>query len=319
MSRNHVIIYCRKSVSKADEKEYSLEYQERYCFNFAKSNKIRVTRIMKEIKSGYKNRRRMLDEIINEYSNITLLVYRVDRFSRNVNHGIELLETAEINNIRIIFVRDNLHFTNANPNNKDYMKILTELSEAEKESDKISQRLKETIFYKKSKGLYIGGIVPYGYNVENTFEGKKLIVNKYEQHVIDFIILCREDDKKTKQRLNKLLKLIAKKNYRSIKLEDKKGVSMNFMEGYMTFTDIAALLNEYEVYKRKNKWTDNMINTIYKNNTVDEDVEMEVDKVDENIIIDLNDNLDYKKRYKDDDFEIQENDHTQVLKKMKLQ
>jgi DNA invertase Pin-like site-specific DNA recombinase len=265
MVQNNGIIYCRKSQGNDIKQEHSLNFQEQICINFAKTNNIKIVKILKEIKSAYKENYRLLNDIIKYDSNINLIIYCIDRFSRNVTLGKKLLDLAGNNNIKIFFIKEKIIFNGNNTNKNIYNKILNGIKDAQSESEKISSRIKNIIKYKKSQGLYLGGYIPYGYNTINTFNGKKLVINNYEDNIINFILFCRKDSKKKIKEFNSLLKLINIYN-KPIILYDNENNTVKYMEGYMTFNNIAKLLNEYKIYNRGIEWNGNMIRTIYKNN-----------------------------------------------------
>ena len=148
------VIYCRVST-----KEQSLEMQCMQCMKFAEENNFKIKDVIKEKRSARSfNNLKELRKIIEENTNITILVYSIDRFCRNTKDALNLLSLLEYKNINLASVSENIDLSTASGRHS----FRQRMSAAELESDLISERIKRTTGYKKELG-HIGGRSPYGY------------------------------------------------------------------------------------------------------------------------------------------------------------
>jgi site-specific DNA recombinase len=103
------IIYCRVSTAAQEDKS-SLKSQAEACAQFAKDNGYTVARTVKEIYSGaYLFERPKLTEIREEMkrgSVDALIVYTIDRLSRNTAHLYILKEESDRYNTKLIFATE---------------------------------------------------------------------------------------------------------------------------------------------------------------------------------------------------------------------
>jgi len=251
------VIYCRISVARPEEN--SLNAQETIAREFIQRNRLVEKYVCRESGSAYTRKTAKLEQIITNEKNIVLIIKCVDRFSRNVVYGKQLLDMAWKNRIQIVFVQEQIIFKDVASGNK----VLACIGEAEKEVKRMTQRIRDINKDKRSNGLHIGGSVPYGFAKKRTHLGNKLVLNQYESKVVKLIIFLREDKKKSLVTANALLRSI---NNRAdpIEFDNKYGEPTNEMDGYMTYTQIAELLNEYNITKRGEKWKSSTINSVHK-------------------------------------------------------
>ena len=162
-----VIIYSRIS-SKAQ----SLEAQTSSCKDYCVKNNLTVTEIITETGSGrsMKNLKK-LRKLITGSKNITILVYSVDRFSRNTADALNFMKILDSNNINLISVADNIDLSSGSGRHSFRMRV----SAAELEIDLLSERVKRSIAFKRSRGDFIG-VAPYGYKTQ--FIGKRFCRKK---------------------------------------------------------------------------------------------------------------------------------------------
>ncbi len=261
-----VIIYAR--VSTHDQ---NLEAQIDICKVYCNENELNIIEIIEEKCSAYRFRQPQLHNILSNNKNIKILVYCVDRFSRNILFCEEYLQLIEKNNLTLLSTKEMIDLKSAIGKFEFKSKIL----QAELEANKISERVKLNIEYKKRNNIQILRPI-YGYNIENN----KRVKNESEYYVIDFILSLYEKNKSTSQ-INRMIKqLLSKLN----KL-DNEFVNMDFFDndGDILHDDnilinvspelISSILNNIRVYKKNKKWTKKMIDYIY-NKMVDDSIDM---------------------------------------------
>lgn len=194
------VVYTRIS-----SPEQNLDSQEFSCMEYANQNNFNVVKVFKEVGSAHYSTLNLsvLNSLITSYTDFTLIVYSVDRLSRNTNNAEYLFNTFRANNINVVSVSE--HFNVLENRAVFYNRVQL----AQNESDLISQRVKRSIDFRKAKGDYIGG-VPYGkklisivlkkdrnvnhaeqlYNQQNLGDNSGELINGYiqEQQVSDVIV-----------------------------------------------------------------------------------------------------------------------------------
>ena len=277
-------------VSSIGQNEYnkgvSLQAQEQICAKFAHENKLNIRSIYKEIHSAYNKVPKVLNDVVNKKKQ-TILCSSVDRFSRSIYIGIELANKAIKNKNQIIFIQEKLIIKTL----EEVCLLKKHLLNSEDESLIISQRIKKARTYLINNGMHPGGAIPYGYNVVN----KKLVVNSYEEKVIKFIKLCKNDVINC-NKLNTYMKQISNLDtYVDINCYDINNQIINQLSECLNNQEITDLLNDYNILKRGNLWTPRMINTAIKpydpkvdlgDTKLDDwcDIKSEISTIDVNII-----------------------------------
>lgn len=126
------------------------------------------------------NFQRMIQDI--EKRNINCIITKdLSRLSRNsfeANYYIELYFLER--NIRYISVLDNVDTGTKNSNN-DMIQFKTLINDWY--SKDISRKIKSSVWARKEKGMFMGGIAPYGYNKSKN-DKHKLVVNKQEARIV---------------------------------------------------------------------------------------------------------------------------------------
>jgi DNA invertase Pin-like site-specific DNA recombinase len=251
------IIYCRVSSLSQNtfNKSISLQNQECICNKYAHEQDIKVSSIYKEVNSAYNKIPSMLGNIIN-LKNTIIIIMCVDRFSRSLPLGIQMLQTSIKNNNKIIFIRENLQVSKNN-----HIKLLIPyLNMTQLESKLISNRAILSKQYLRSKGMFLGGSIPYGYKVYK----RKLVPTCNEQNVIEFINICKQnhiDSSVINQKMRAITKI---QPYEIINCYNEECCVVKFITEKLTNVEIANLLNSYNVYKRGTKWTGGKVNSVYK-------------------------------------------------------
>lgn len=254
------VIYCRVSSMAQNEynKGVSLQVQEQLCIKFAYENKLRAKAVHKEVHSVYNKIPRILTDIIKRKKQ-NIIISSVDRFSRSKIIGIKMAQQALKNKNKLIFVQEKFVVAE----NSDLIILEQFLKNTENESAVIGSRIKKARNFLISNGMFAGGSVPYGYKVLD----KKLVKEIYEQRVIDFINMCRENEIYC-NKLNKKMISIAKISpYVPINCYDKNNKSVPVITEPITFQDIADLLNSYGILKRGGLWCPRVIKTAIKEYT----------------------------------------------------
>jgi DNA invertase Pin-like site-specific DNA recombinase len=259
------IVYCRVSSAAQNEfnKSVSLQAQEQLCSKFAHENKFSVKSIFKEVHSAFNNASKILSDIINKKST-NIIISSVDRYSRSVCIGMKLANISINNNNKLIFIQEKFVCKNVS----DLLLLNKYLLNTENESKILSVRIKTSRAFLISNGLFPGGYVPYGYEIND----RKLIKNQNEHDIIDFIktclkykILCVDLNIKMKNLEQKLPKeLLTSNEYVPINFYDDEGDIIHVITEKLTNKEISELLNSYNILKRGVLWNPNSIKTAIK-------------------------------------------------------
>lgn len=252
LNNNNIIIYCRVST-----KMQSIEAQEFSCKEYCKNNNYNIINIIHEIGSAYKNiKLPKLENIIQNNFNITLLIYSIDRFSRNLNKCNELLTLIEKNNIILKSVKEDINLLT--PIGRHNFR--NHVSQAQFESELISERIKNTMNYKKQN------TPKYGYYIENN----KLNINKQEYAINNFIVNNYNkylSSKKFTEKLFNLLNILNKDKQDYVNVEffnNDEPIDYN-KEIKISAGILSDILNEYKIYNRDKQWKEYKIREMYNN------------------------------------------------------
>ncbi len=171
------VIYARYSSER--QTEQSIEGQIRECTEYAERNDIVIvdTYIDRAMTGTNDNRtdfQRMLKDSAKKAWDM-ILVYKLDRFSRNKYEMAIHRKTLKDNNVRLQSVKENI------PDTPEGI-ILESLLEgmAEYYSVELAQKVRRGQRESRIKGNYLGGGVPYGYRVVN----KKFVIQEDEAKIV---------------------------------------------------------------------------------------------------------------------------------------
>lgn len=161
-------IYARQSIDKKDS--ISIESQIQYC--------------MKEVSGDYKlyvdkgysgsniNRpdfEKMMQDIENGIIS-RVVVYKLDRISRSLLDFAHIIEI--FNKQKVEFISQTEKFDTSTSIGRAMLSIVMVFAQLERET--IQQRVKDNYYQRGEKGLYLGGIAPFGFNkIETVYHGKK--------------------------------------------------------------------------------------------------------------------------------------------------
>lgn len=174
------VIYARYSCD--NQTEQSIEGQLRVCEEYAQRNDIVIveTYIDRAMTGTNDNRpdfQRMIKDSAKKEWNY-VLVYKLDRFSRNKYESVIHKKTLKDNGVKIISCMENI------PDTPEGI-ILESLLEGMNQyySAELAQKVKRGMKELRLKGYFQGGYIPYGYKLEN----KKLVVNEEQAEIINYI------------------------------------------------------------------------------------------------------------------------------------
>lgn len=262
----NVIQYTRIS---SDTQE--LNSQSFACVTYANNNRLNITSSFEEIASARNFQNLKILNTVIRGKNICILVYALDRLSRNFESSKWLIDIFNINNIKVYTVVDG-NFLNLRTSEQERNTFLEKIRLAELESNQISERVKRSIEYRRHRGEYIGR-VPYGYTTiyvpENTVnmqmyklmygrqvyeqgDGNKrvLTLNREENCIIHFIkMLC-----KRKCRINEVTNILEVHSISFNKIVDKP---IRIVSNIDDDSDFGFDLEEYTYLSYQNQDQDN--------------------------------------------------------------
>ena len=184
-------IYVRKSTEQGLEQEYnSLDAQRDAATAYIKSQESNGWVVAKEYRdggfSGGNTNRPALQEMLQDIKagKIDLVVvYKIDRLSRSLTDFAKLHTFFEAHGASFISVTQQLDTSNAT--GRMMMNILISFAQFEREM--IRDRIRDKIRASLKLGLFMGGRVPYGYNLvdhklipsKKTAENVRMIFRKF--------------------------------------------------------------------------------------------------------------------------------------------
>ena len=160
----NVVIYAR--FSSHTQNEQSIEGQLKYCEEYAKRNNYNIIHTyIDEARSGTSDSREQFQKMIEDSKNKTfqgILVYQLDRFSRNRYDSAIYKNRLKKNGVRVLSARENI--------SDDASGILMESvleGMAEYYSAELGQKVVRGMDINASKGFYNGGPVPLGLKLKS--------------------------------------------------------------------------------------------------------------------------------------------------------
>jgi len=108
----------------------------------------------------------------------TIVVYKIDRFSRSLMDFARLVEELEQHDVSLVAVTQQFNTTTSM--GRLTLNIL--LSFAQFEREVIAERIRDKIAAEKRRGKYLGGMPPLGYDVDR--DRKLLLVNQEEASLV---------------------------------------------------------------------------------------------------------------------------------------
>ena len=181
-------IYTRKSSEEGLEQEFnSLDAQREACAAFILSQKHEGWEVIDSyyddggISGGTMQRpalKRLLHDI--EAGKVdSVIVYKVDRLSRSLSDFVRMVEVFD--NKGVSFVSVTQQFNTTTSMGRLTLNML--LSFAQFEREVTGERIRDKIAASKQKGMWMGGLPPLGYNVDD----RKLVINQKEANTVNHI------------------------------------------------------------------------------------------------------------------------------------
>ena len=171
------VIYAR--YSSDSQSEQSIEGQLRVCQDYAKNNNILILdtyidRAMTGTNDSRPDFQRMLKDS-NKKAWELVLVYKLDRFSRNKYEMAVHKKTLKDNGIKLISAMEYI------PDSPEAILIESMLEGyAEYYSAELSQKVRRGMNESRHKGNFTGGNLLYGYKVEN----KKVLIDEDKAEIV---------------------------------------------------------------------------------------------------------------------------------------
>jgi site-specific DNA recombinase len=114
---------------------------------------------------------RLLDDVKLKKLDV-IVVYKVDRLTRSLADFAKLVELFDSSNVSFVSVTQSFNTTSS----MGRLTLNVLLSFAQFEREVTGERIRDKIAASKKKGLWMGGVVPFGYRVEN----RKLLIDPIE-------------------------------------------------------------------------------------------------------------------------------------------
>jgi site-specific DNA recombinase len=181
-------IYTRKSSEESLEQSFnSLDAQREACETFIASQRHEGWRVVatRYDDGGYSGGtmerpalKRLLDDIAANKINV-IVVYKVDRLTRSLADFAKIVEALDAK--RVSFVSVTQQFNTTSSMGRLTLNVL--LSFAQFEREVTGERIRDKIAASKKKGMWMGGLVPLGYDRED----RKLVPNRKEAELVSKI------------------------------------------------------------------------------------------------------------------------------------
>ncbi len=185
MSRLRCAIYTRKSTEEGlDQAFNSLDAQREACEAYIPSQAGEGWRLVKTryddgaYSGGTMDRpalRRLLADI-DAGKVDTVVVYKVDRLTRSLADFARIVELFDAHDVSFVSITQAFNTTTS----MGRLTLNMLLSFAQFEREVTGERIRDKIAASKRKGMWMGGVVPLGYDVID----RKLVINEVEAETV---------------------------------------------------------------------------------------------------------------------------------------
>jgi site-specific DNA recombinase len=165
-------IYTRVSTDQGLEQDFnSLDAQREACEAYIKSQAHEGWRLVREryddggYSGGSMERpalKKLIDDVAARRIDV-IVVYKVDRLTRSLADFAKLVETFDAHGVSFVSVTQSFNTTTS----MGRLTLNVLLSFAQFEREVTGERIRDKIAASKKKGMWMGGVVPLGYRVEN--------------------------------------------------------------------------------------------------------------------------------------------------------
>ena len=172
-------VYTRKSSEEGLEQEFnSLHAQREACEAFIASQRSEGWVLVRDqyddggISGGTLERpglKRLMQDVDDGLVDV-IVVYKIDRLSRSLADFAKLVEVFDRNGVTFVSVTQSFNTTTSM--GRLTLNIL--LSFAQFEREVTAERIRDKVAASRKKGMWMGGVPPFGYQVEN----RKLLVDE---------------------------------------------------------------------------------------------------------------------------------------------
>lgn len=183
--RLNCAIYTRKSTEEGLEQEFnSLDAQREACAAFIASQVGLGWKQMPDhyddggISGGTMERpalKRLLQDIRDKKVDV-VVVYKIDRLTRSLMDFSKIVEIFDASSVSFVSVTQQFNTTTS----MGRLTLNVLLSFAQFEREVTAERIRDKIAASKKKGLWMGGVMPLGYRVDN----RKLVINDTEAQTV---------------------------------------------------------------------------------------------------------------------------------------
>jgi len=187
-SSRRCAIYTRKSSEEGLEQDFnSLQAQREACEAFIKSQTGEGWRLVKTayddggLSGGTMERpalQRLLGDINQSLIDV-VVVYKVDRLTRSLADFAKMVEVFDAHGVSFVAVTQQFNTTTS----MGRLTLNVLLSFAQFEREVTGERIRDKIAASKRKGMWMGGIVPLGYDVCD----RRIVIDEREAETVRYI------------------------------------------------------------------------------------------------------------------------------------
>ena len=184
-TRRRCAIYTRKSTAEGLEQDFnSLHAQREACEAFIRSQRHEGWQALPQAYddggySGGTMDRPALSRLLEAAQSGTvdvIVVYKVDRLTRSLVDFARMVELFDANGLSFVSVTQQFNTTTS----MGRLTLNVLLSFAQFEREVTGERIRDKIAASKKKGLWMGGLVPLGYDLKN----RTLVINEPEAETV---------------------------------------------------------------------------------------------------------------------------------------